>query len=78
MTGRLGRKTPPDSPGADPGGSSPVRLRPMVRADLVDVLARLRGTDAQNLLEAVFFDVDRYVGQARQHDDITCLVLRRD
>jgi sigma-B regulation protein RsbU (phosphoserine phosphatase) len=43
-----------------------------------DVLARLRGTDAQNLLEAVFFDVDRYVGQARQHDDITCLVLRRD
>jgi sigma-B regulation protein RsbU (phosphoserine phosphatase) len=43
-----------------------------------DVLVRLRGTDAQNLLEAVFFDVDRYVGQARQHDDITCLVLRRD
>jgi serine phosphatase RsbU (regulator of sigma subunit) len=43
-----------------------------------DVLTRLRGSDAQNLLEAVFFDVDRYVGQARQHDDITCLVLRRD
>jgi len=43
-----------------------------------DVLVRLRGTDAQNLLEAVFFDVDRYVGHARQHDDITCLVLRRD
>ncbi len=43
-----------------------------------DVLIRLRGTDARNLLEAVFFDVDRYVGQARQHDDITCLVLRRD
>jgi sigma-B regulation protein RsbU (phosphoserine phosphatase) len=45
---------------------------------LRDVLIRLRGTDAQNLLEAVFFDVDRYVGLARQHDDITCLVLRRD
>jgi sigma-B regulation protein RsbU (phosphoserine phosphatase) len=43
-----------------------------------DVLVRLRGSDAQNLLEAIFFDVDRYVGQARQHDDITCFVLRRD
>ncbi len=43
-----------------------------------DVLARLRGAGAQNLLEAIFFDVDRYVGLARQHDDITCLVLRRD
>jgi sigma-B regulation protein RsbU (phosphoserine phosphatase) len=42
------------------------------------VLNRLRGAGAQDLLEAVFFDVDRYVGQARQHDDITCLVLRRD
>lgn len=43
-----------------------------------DVLARLRGADAQNVLEAIFFDVDRYVGPARQHDDITCLVLRRE
>jgi sigma-B regulation protein RsbU (phosphoserine phosphatase) len=43
-----------------------------------DVLIRLRGADAQNLLDAVFFDVDRYVGQARQHDDLTCMVLRRD
>jgi serine phosphatase RsbU (regulator of sigma subunit) len=43
-----------------------------------DVLVRLRGVDARNLLEAIFFDVDRYVGQARQHDDITCLVLRRE
>lgn len=42
-----------------------------------EVMERMRGATAQNLLEAVFFDVDRYVGQARQHDDITCMVLRR-
>jgi sigma-B regulation protein RsbU (phosphoserine phosphatase) len=47
-------------------------------ARLRDVFLRLRGSDARNLLEAVFFDVDRYVAQARQHDDITCLVLRRE
>ncbi|HEV2386736.1 MAG TPA: PP2C family protein-serine/threonine phosphatase [Candidatus Acidoferrales bacterium] len=46
-------------------------------ARLRAVLDRMRGTSAHELLEAVFFDVDRYVGQARQHDDITCLVLRR-
>ena len=45
---------------------------------LRDVFMRLHGADARNLLEAVFFDVDRYVAQARQHDDITCLVLRRE
>jgi sigma-B regulation protein RsbU (phosphoserine phosphatase) len=42
-----------------------------------EVLGRMRGATAQNLLEAVFFDVDRHAGQARPHDDITCLVLRR-
>jgi phosphoserine phosphatase RsbU/P len=46
-------------------------------ARLRAVLERMRGTSAHELLEAVYFDVDRYVGLARQHDDITCLVLRR-
>lgn len=46
-------------------------------ARLRAVLDRMRGSSAHDLLEAVYFDVDRYTGQARQHDDITCLVLRR-
>jgi sigma-B regulation protein RsbU (phosphoserine phosphatase) len=32
--------------------------------------------DAQATLKALMAEVDRFVGPARQHDDVTCLVLR--
>jgi len=44
------------------------------------LLARLRsapGGSADAVLEALMTDVNRFVGETPQHDDITCLVLRR-
>ena len=39
MTGRRGRRTASDDEAANPGGAAAARLRPMVPADLVDVIA---------------------------------------
>jgi sigma-B regulation protein RsbU (phosphoserine phosphatase) len=43
---------------------------------LIDWLATLRGQTAAETLRQIMADVDRFVGAARQHDDITCLVLK--
>jgi sigma-B regulation protein RsbU (phosphoserine phosphatase) len=44
---------------------------------LLALVTRLRGSTAQQVLEALKVDLRVFVGQARQHDDITCIVVRR-
>ncbi len=44
---------------------------------LMAVVTRSRGLSAQKLLDALMLDLRRFVGQARQHDDITAMVVRR-
>ena len=33
-------------------------------------------SDAASIFHQLMSDVDRFVGQTRQHDDVTCLVLK--
>ncbi len=44
---------------------------------LMDVVQRCGGLAANDFIQNLTFTLDRFVGQARQHDDITCLVVRR-
>ncbi len=43
---------------------------------LVETIQRTPAQDASIMLKAIMSSVDSFVGTARQHDDITCLVLR--
>ncbi len=43
---------------------------------LLDTIQRTAAVDAPAMLQAIMTSVDSFVGMARQHDDITCLVLR--
>ena len=43
---------------------------------LLDVLKSSDGAGAQGTLKNLLSAVDAFVGQARQHDDLTCLLLR--
>jgi sigma-B regulation protein RsbU (phosphoserine phosphatase) len=45
-------------------------------ARLLDVLKSSDGAGAQRTLKNLLSAVDAFVGHARQHDDITCLLLR--
>jgi serine phosphatase RsbU (regulator of sigma subunit) len=45
-------------------------------ARLLDVLKSSNGAGAQRTLKNLLSAVDAFVGHARQHDDITCLLLR--
>jgi phosphoserine phosphatase RsbU/P len=45
-------------------------------ARVFDVLKVLRGADAEGTMKRLIATVDAFAAQARQHDDITCLVLR--
>lgn len=44
---------------------------------LIDVVQRCGSLSAADFIQDLTFTLDRFVGQARQHDDITCLVVRR-
>ena len=44
---------------------------------LIDVIRRCGDMTARDFIRMLTVDLDRFVGQARQHDDITCLVVRR-
>jgi len=44
---------------------------------LRDVVQRCGTLSANDFIQNLAFTLDRFVGQARQHDDITCLVVRR-
>lgn len=44
---------------------------------MLGVVARLAGVPAADALRSLMASVDAFVGLARQHDDITCLVLRK-
>ena len=46
-------------------------------ARLVDVVQRSGNLTAAQLIQSLNTDLECFVGQARQHDDITCLVVRR-
>ncbi len=43
---------------------------------LLDCLASSRSLTASETLRKIMADVDRFVGAARQHDDITCLIVK--
>jgi phosphoserine phosphatase RsbU/P len=47
-------------------------------ARLLACLQSSASDDAEALLKKIMADVNAFVGQARQHDDITCFVLRAD
>jgi sigma-B regulation protein RsbU (phosphoserine phosphatase) len=47
-------------------------------ARLVAVVQRCGALRAQDFIQTLNFELDRFVGQARQHDDITCLAVRRE
>jgi hypothetical protein len=40
------------------------------------VVERCGNISAEEFIQNLTYDLDRFVGQARQHDDITCLVVR--
>jgi sigma-B regulation protein RsbU (phosphoserine phosphatase) len=44
---------------------------------LIDSLTRLAGEPVAAMLDAILRDVDRFVGEAPQYDDITLLLVRR-
>ena len=44
---------------------------------LIDVIRRCGNMSARDFIQMLTVDLDRFVGQARQHDDITCLAVRR-
>ena len=44
---------------------------------LIDIVQRCGNMSARDFIHNLTIDLDRFVGQARQHDDITCLVVRR-
>jgi len=46
-------------------------------ARLLEVVQRCGNCSAGQFIQTLMTDLDRFVGQARQHDDITCLVVRR-
>jgi serine phosphatase RsbU (regulator of sigma subunit) len=45
-------------------------------ARMMDVLRGAAGGSADAVLREVMVALERFVGQARQHDDVTCLILR--
>jgi phosphoserine phosphatase RsbU/P len=45
---------------------------------LLETIQQGRAPDAATMLKNIMSSVDSFVGTARQHDDITCLVLRID
>jgi hypothetical protein len=46
-------------------------------ARLIPLVERCGGLAAHDFIQNLTVEMDRFVGQARQHDDITCLVVRR-
>jgi serine phosphatase RsbU (regulator of sigma subunit) len=44
---------------------------------MLPVLQSLHSGTAKEAIQRIMSSVDAFVGQTRQHDDITCLVLRR-
>lgn len=44
---------------------------------LLEVVQRCGTLSAHDFVQNLTFTLDRFVGQARQHDDITCLIVRR-
>ena len=45
-------------------------------ARLLELVKNSRGESAASTLKRLMADVEKFVGPTRQHDDITCLVLR--
>ena len=45
-------------------------------ANLLTIVERAGGLRAQDFIQTLTIELDRFVGQARQHDDITCLAVR--
>ncbi len=45
---------------------------------LLETIQQTKAPDASSMLKNIMSSVDSFVGTARQHDDITCLVLRID
>lgn len=43
---------------------------------MLQILAQRQATDAKGVLKSLMVAVDVFVGAARQHDDITCMVMR--
>jgi serine phosphatase RsbU (regulator of sigma subunit) len=43
---------------------------------LLELLRTIPAASAEKTLRDVMAGVDRFVGSARQHDDVTCFVLR--
>jgi phosphoserine phosphatase RsbU/P len=43
---------------------------------MIACLQAVGNSDAAAILQQLMSDVDRFVGQTRQHDDVTCLVLK--
>jgi serine phosphatase RsbU (regulator of sigma subunit) len=46
-------------------------------AELIAVVNRGSGETPAQLLRTLLAELDRYVGNTPQHDDITCLLLKR-
>lgn len=45
---------------------------------MLPVMQSVDGVPAKEVLQRLLQSVDRYVGQTRQHDDITCLVVKKN
>jgi phosphoserine phosphatase RsbU/P len=45
-------------------------------ARLLPLIQRCAGVSAQGLLDSLMFELKIFVGQASQHDDITCMAVR--
>ena len=45
-------------------------------ARMLQILAKSQSASAAEVMKALMASVDRFVGLARQHDDITCMVMR--
>ena len=72
----------------DPGGLLLIFTDGLVEAEdraereygeerMLPLLQSLHSGTAQEAIQRIMSSVDAFVGQTRQHDDITCLVLRR-